>query len=97
RLSTLMGAFLKPLVKTKYITLVNLLADKLLYPEHPCITCPSEIVSQEILHWLNDEQAFASLQSELIALRDLCASPGACDRAAQRIVDALTVARSRAA
>jgi lipid-A-disaccharide synthase len=97
RLSTLMGAFLKPLVKTKYITLVNLLADKLLFPEHPCITCQSEILSKELLHWLNDEQAFTQLRNELIALKERCAKPGACDRAAQRIVQALTMGKARAA
>ena len=97
RLSTLMGAFLKPLVTTKYITLVNLLADKLLYPEHPCITCQSEIVSKEILHWLNDAQAYESLRNELIALRDRCAMPGACDRAAERIVQTLTIPMARLA
>ncbi len=35
RMSALLAAFLLPLVKTKYITLVNLLADKMLYPEYP--------------------------------------------------------------
>jgi lipid-A-disaccharide synthase len=97
RIPTLTAALLKLLVKTKYITLVNLLADKLIYPEHPCITCQSDIVSKQILHWLNDEQAFENVRSELIALRDRCAQPGACDRAAQRIVEVLTSAKSRAA
>ena len=89
RLSKLMGAFLTPLVKTKYITLVNLLADKMLYPEFPCITCQAPAVSTEMLRWLSDDAAYAELCAELRALRNRCAMPGACERAAQRIMEAI--------
>jgi lipid-A-disaccharide synthase len=89
RLSKMMSAFLTPLVKAKYITLVNLLADKMLFPEFPWIRCQAPAVSEEVLRWLNDERAHAELCRELLALRERCARPGACDRAAERIMEVL--------
>jgi lipid-A-disaccharide synthase len=89
RLSKMMGAFLLPLVKTKYITLVNLLADKMLYPEFPCVRCRAPALAEQVLGWLSDERAYAGLCRELLALRERCARPGACERAAGRIVDVL--------
>jgi lipid-A-disaccharide synthase len=97
RLSKLMGAFLTPLVKTKYITLVNLLADKMLYPEFPSVTCQAPALSAEILRWLNDDAAYAELCEQLQALRDRCARPGACIRAAQRIIETLQRRQAKAA
>jgi lipid-A-disaccharide synthase len=87
RVSKLTKAIFAPLVKVKYITLVNLLADKMLYPEFVGTECSSAGVAREILHWLDDEPAFARLTAELQGLRDHVAAPGACERAARQIVD----------
>lgn len=89
RLSALMKAFLAPLVTTKYITLVNLLADKMLYPEFAGTQCPAAAVSDQVLRWLSDDAHYAGLCGELRALRDRCARPGACERAAGRIIEVL--------
>jgi lipid-A-disaccharide synthase len=97
RLSKMMAAVLKVMVTTKYITLVNLLADKVLYPEIPCITCQAGPLAEHVLHWLNDETAYASLRGELWALRDRYAQPGACARAAGRILEVLQQRQRRAA
>ena len=81
------AAVFGPFVKSKFITLVNLLADKMLYPEYWGKNCHAESVAQEILKWLDDEQAFRGVTAELQALRDRVAAPGACERTAQRIME----------
>lgn len=80
---------IRPLLTTKYITLVNLLADRMLYPEFSSERCEAPETAQAILHWLNDDRAYAAVRSELAALRERTALPGACARAAQRIVEAV--------
>jgi lipid-A-disaccharide synthase len=97
RTSHLAETFIRPLIKAKYITLVNLLADKLLYPEHSGVGCPSAEAAREVLHWLDDDHAYAGVCRELLALREKVARPGACDRAAQRIMAALEHRERRAA
>ena len=89
RVSPLMEKMVRPLLKTKYITLVNLLADKMLYPEFASDRCVDAAdVADSVLRWLHDDRAHAEVCRELLALRDQVAQPGACDRTARVIVDA---------
>jgi lipid-A-disaccharide synthase len=82
------GMILAHLLKrSRYISLVNLLAGKELYPEFLRAGCPAEEMAPHILHWLDDGQAYQALCSELAALRDRVAIPGACDRAASEVLD----------
>ena len=81
------------LVKVPYISLVNLLAEKELYPEFATDRCESAAVAEHVLSWLNDPAKYAALCQELTALRDRVAEPGACERAAQYIVYALAERR----
>lgn len=74
------------LKRAPYITLVNLLADKELFPEYFGTGCPAEALSGHVLHWLNDRSAYESLCGELAALRERVAVPGACDRAAEAVL-----------
>ena len=90
-------AMLRGLLTTKYVTLVNLLADKLLYPEFTGASCSAAESSQAILHWLNDDLAHARTVRELLALREKTARPGACERAAQRILQTMPYRIARAA
>jgi hypothetical protein len=53
-------------------------------------------VSREILNWLNDARAYAEIQRDLLALRESTAQPGACGRAAERIVQAVEQRRKTA-
>jgi lipid-A-disaccharide synthase len=80
------------LKRVPYITLVNLLANKELFPEYFGVGCPAESMAAQVLHWLNDRTAYESLCGELAALRERVAAPGACDRAAEAI---LTMVRQR--
>jgi lipid-A-disaccharide synthase len=85
------------LKRARYITLVNLLAGKELYPEFLRAGCPAEEMAPHILRWLDDPQAYLALRSELMALRDRVAVPGACDRAAAEVLDFIGRRTSRRA
>jgi lipid-A-disaccharide synthase len=77
------------LQKTRYISLVNLLADEELFPEFLSHRCQAEAISQHVLRWLNDSVGYQSACRQLAALRSRVAEPGACARASQYIVQAL--------
>ena len=74
-------------MKCKYISLVNLLAGKLLFPEYLSSRCEAERLAAHVLHWLDDRKEYETLCGELAALRKRVAEPGACDRAAQAVLD----------
>jgi lipid-A-disaccharide synthase len=84
------GRILCRLFKTSpYISLVNLLAGKELFPEFLTQQCPAQAVGEHILRWLNEPAAWAEVCGELAALRQQVAEPGACQRAAQYLLDVL--------
>lgn len=82
-----MVALGKVLVRCKYITLVNLLADRLLYPEY--VTCGNVggQLADHILDWLEHPAKHERLCGELSELRSQVAVPGACDRASEAILE----------
>jgi lipid-A-disaccharide synthase len=73
--------------RTRYISLVNLLANRELYPEFLCTRCPAEGMASVVLRWLNDPVAYHTLKSNLHALREQVAKPGACARGAASILE----------
>jgi lipid-A-disaccharide synthase len=85
--SRIMGIIGNLLKRSPYISLVNLLAGKMLYPEFHSWRCQSDRMAGQILHWLNDREAFEGVCGELKALRQRVAEPGACERAARRILE----------
>lgn len=74
------------LKRVPFITLVNLLAKKELFPEYFGTRCPAEMLADHVLHWLNDRSAYEALCGELAALRERVAAPGACERAAEAVL-----------
>jgi lipid-A-disaccharide synthase len=82
----------RALMRCKYISLVNLLADRPLFPEYVSAGCPGDRLAGHVLHWLQDRHAYEGLCGELAALRRRVAEPGACDRAAEAVLE---VARAR--
>jgi lipid-A-disaccharide synthase len=79
------------LLKTcPYICLVNLLAGKRLLPEWLSTHLDPLLVSGPILEWLNDYLTYKRLCDEMEELRNRVLKPGACSRAADRIMDVLT-------
>jgi lipid-A-disaccharide synthase len=80
----------------RYISLVNLLADRELFPEFPTDRCEAEAVARHVLTWLNDAGAYRACCRELAELRERVAAPGACANAAEYVLKALqAVGRAR--
>ena len=78
------------ILKCPYISLVNLLAGKALFPEFLAARLPAETMAGHVLRWLDDPAAYREIRDELAALRDRVAEPGACDRAAEVILGQLS-------
>lgn len=83
--------------QAKYITLVNMLADRVLYPEYVATHCLGETLAGHVLHWLQDRPAYEELCGQLAALRDRVVWPGACARAATAISELAAAEAKRAA
>ncbi len=73
----------------KYFTLVNLLADRELYPEFGSSRDMSGDAADRLLAWLNDPAALAGRVDDLRRLREIVAVPGACERAAAFLEEAV--------
>src|SRR5262245_10310387 len=74
-------------MKVRFISLVNLLAGKEVYPEFLTDRDPSKGVSDRIIHWLDDEKERGIVKGELDELCERVAQPGACARAADFILN----------
>ncbi|HKI38487.1 MAG TPA: lipid-A-disaccharide synthase, partial [Gemmataceae bacterium] len=85
-LSLFVSRFLR---QCRYISLVNLLAGRELFPEFLTHRDEAEGVAGRVLHWLNDEAAYREVCGELAALKARVAVPGACRRAAGYILEVL--------
>jgi lipid-A-disaccharide synthase len=72
-----------------FISLVNLLAGRELFPEYLPSRCEAEAVAGHVRLWLGDAAAYQRLRFELEGLRDRVAEPGACRRAAEYLVRTL--------
>lgn len=81
--------------KSKYITLVNLLADRELFPEYLTDRNAGPDLAEQVLGWLNDPAALACRRQELADLRDRVGQPGACSHAADYILDTLAAGKGR--
>ncbi len=79
---------------TPYISLVNLLADKALFPEFLTDRCEAPRIADHVVDWLSDAAAYGQLCAELRALRQRVAVPGACDRAAEFILETTSSRRA---
>jgi lipid-A-disaccharide synthase len=74
---------------SRYISLVNLLAGRELFPEFLTDRCEAGAVGGHVLRWLDDPAAYEQVCRELADLRARVARPGACERAARYILNAL--------
>ncbi len=72
--------------KSPYISLVNLLAGKELFPEFLTDQCEAEPICRQILRWLSEPETYDKTCQELAELKQLVAEPGACERAARFIL-----------
>ncbi len=76
-------------IKCRFISLVNLLAGKELFPEFLTWRDEAPAVAATVRRWLDDPAAEAGLVRELTDLRRRVAEPGACARAAALIIEEL--------
>jgi lipid-A-disaccharide synthase len=85
RVTPLTAMLAKPLVRTSYFSMVNLIAERRVVPEliQKDFTPPK--VAQEVLTLLNDAHARENLRSGLAEVRKRLGPPGAVDRAADAI------------
>jgi lipid-A-disaccharide synthase len=81
----------------RYISLVNLLAGKELFPEYLTHRCEARAVSDHVLRWLNDAAAYEAVCRELAELKERVAAPGACERAADYLLRTLAAGEPLAA
>lgn len=88
-------AVAKRMKTSPYITLVNLLAGRELYPEYLTATDSSAAMAGNVIDWLRNPVARDRLVGELQALKTQAAIPGACERAANYIVDQIAERKSR--
>lgn len=79
----------RPFIKSRFITLVNLLADDEVMPEYLTDRDVSPELAGWALRWLNSPLERSAVSSMLAALRDRVAAPGASERAADRVVEIL--------
>ena len=85
------------LLKVRYITLVNLLADEEVYPEFATARDRSKEMAEHVLRWLNDPAARSACIERLRQLKDEVAAPGACDRAARYLLESIATSTRAAA
>lgn len=71
----------------KYITLTNLLADRMVFPEYLTDRDESLAMSQDILRWLNNEEERQALIETLGELKEKHAQGGACERVARFVLN----------
>jgi lipid-A-disaccharide synthase len=81
----------RPFIKAKYISLVNLLADAELMPEYLTPFDVSGELADWAGGWLENPAERAEESRRLAELRERVAMPGASERAADRIVEALAL------
>jgi len=77
--------FVKFMMKSRFVSIVNLLADEELFPEFLTTRCPAESMAAELLRWLDGPKELAARRAKLEELRDRVARPGACAAAARFI------------
>jgi lipid-A-disaccharide synthase len=87
RISPFLQHVLRPmLLKSKYVTLVNLMADRMIYPEFVGSRDESAQIAQTVGDWLASPAKLAAMRVELGELVARFGKPGATDAAAAAIV-----------
>ena len=80
---------------TKFISLVNLLAGREVFPEYLTAVDVSAELAAHASNWLDDVAARDATRAALTDLKARFAVPGATERAADRIIDTLRAAEGR--
>ncbi len=89
RVSPLTASLAKPLVRTQFFAMVNLIAQKKVVPELVQDDFTPDRVARETLLLLQEPNARASMKTGLAEVRHRLGPPGAVDRAADQILKLL--------
>jgi lipid-A-disaccharide synthase len=89
RVTALTAALAKPLVRTKFFSMVNLIADRRVMTELIQNDFKPEAAAREMQRLLDSSEARAELRRGLAEVRDKLGPPGAVERAAEAIVQLL--------
>jgi lipid-A-disaccharide synthase len=89
RVTPLTALLAKPLVRTPFFSMVNLIAGKRAVPELIQNDFTPDRVASEALRLLRDPSALASIRADLAEVRRRLGPPGAVDRAADAILSLL--------
>ena len=95
--SPLMSIAARILKNTPYITLVNLLAEKELFPERFGYYCSSKWVCDQLSEWVKFPEKRNSLAQELGALKASIISAGASKKGAIEIINFIENKKAQAA
>jgi lipid-A-disaccharide synthase len=96
RVTPLTALLAKPLVRTSYFSMVNLIAERRVVPELIQKDFTPARVAAEVLRLLNDERAREELRAGLAEVRKRLGPPGAVDRAADAIAALLSTVAGNA-
>lgn len=89
--------FVPAVINVPYISIVNLLADRRLFPEYLMDRNEAQLPAEDILRLLNDPATHFDVVDQLRRLRGQVARPGACAAAANFLYDRYGAAASKAA
>ncbi len=90
RVTPLTALLAKPLVRTRYFSMVNLIAERPVVPELIQKDFTPQTVAQQVLRLLDDAHARETLRAGLAEVRRRLGPPGAVDRAADAIASLLS-------
>jgi lipid-A-disaccharide synthase len=90
RVTPLTALLAKPLVRTSYFSMVNLIAERRVVPELIQKDFTPSKVAEEVLRLLNEPRASEELRAGLAEVRKRLGPPGAVDRAADAIAALLS-------
>jgi lipid-A-disaccharide synthase len=96
RVTPLTALLAKPLVRTPFFSMVNLIAEKRAVPELIQNDFTPDRVATEILRLLNDETTREAVRRDLAQVRQRLGPPGAVDRAADAILQLLSSSHGNA-
>jgi len=96
RVTPLTALLAKPLVRTSYFSMVNLIVERTVVPELIQKDFTPKRVADEVLGLLNDPRSRQALRAGLAEVRTRLGPPGAVDRAAEAIVSLLASSRGNA-
>jgi len=93
RVTPLTAALARPLVRTKFFSMVNLIAERRVVPELIQEDFTPEKVAGEAVRLLQDANARRAMRDGLAEVRQRLGPPGAVDRAADAILALVNQAR----